>query len=133
MKQNIFLLSLLTLIACKDSGSIDLSYPLFQVTNIVINSPEAITVDVEFNHVGSDEILRHGFVWDWVRSPALATFGTISTGRGFTFTEGAPDFNGFSKRIETNFQRGQQHTVRAFVINSSDTIYSTTKSFLPNP
>ena len=133
MKQLTFILGLMALISCKDSGDFDLSYPLFEVADVSINSTTSITAEVAFTHIGSDEIVRHGFVWDWIRSPSLGTFGTISTGRGFIFIEEAPDFNGFSETIETDFQRSQTHTIRAFVITQSDTIYSTAKQFLPNP
>lgn len=133
MKRNIFILALLTLFACKDSGGFDLSYPLFEISDVVVIEVDEITVDVTFTHVGSEETLRHGFVWDWIRIPSLGTFGTISNGRGFTFIEGPPNFNGFTESIKTSFQRSQRHSIRAFVITPTDTIYSTVKEFTANP
>ena len=133
MKRSIYLLSLIFLLACKDSGELDLSFPIFEVSSVAINSTTSITVDVDFIHVGTTEIIQHGFVWDWTRSPSLGTFQNPSTGRGFLFINGSPDFNGYSEEIETSFSRGQRHLIRAFVITASDTTYSTTRSVTPNP
>ncbi len=117
--------------ACKDSGELEMRpYPFMEIAQITTNSAERITADVRFLQVGTEPISDFGFVWHWTeKAPHLAPFRN----EGLVLNEGAPDAGGFSQDITHQFRKGQIYFLRSFTIGISDTTYSASVPFLPNP
>jgi len=130
MKRLIFLL-LIVFGACKDSGEFDIQpYPYLVISKFTINSPENVTVDARFIELGTDSILRHGFVWHWTQqTPHLNELNND----GYFEMDSPPTDTNVSQEISHQFLQNQVYFFRYYTISATDTTYSGSAAVIPNP
>lgn len=118
----IVITALMTLLNCeKDAEVQPKEYPY-----VITNSPSVNTSEVEFSadliNIGSQEILKHGFVWSTESNPTIKDNNKLFEDKA---SKGV-----YTCNVNCGLANGQIYYVRAYILTDQYEVYGNVKSFI---